>query len=182
MEEVGRSWGWVLFFGLFTVVLGILVMVWPEATLKVFAILFGLQLLLVGIFRLVRSFSAGEQHRVWSIILGVIAIFLGVLVLRNIWSTVVLLTAILGVYWIIAGIIDFFVAVGDKRYPQRGFTIFLGIVQVIAGIVIVSYPTESATVMAWLLGIWFVILGILGIVMAFIVRGAGKESDVISAA
>ncbi len=182
MEEVGRAWGWALFFGLLTLVIGILVMVWPEATLKVFAVLFGLQLLLVGVFRLVRSFSAGDQHRVWSIILGIIAIFLGVVVLRNIWSTVVILTAVLGVYWIIAGIVDFIMAVGDKTYPTRGFTIFMGIIQVIAGIVIVSYPTESATVMAWLLGIWFVILGILGIVMAFMVRSAAKEPDVISAA
>jgi uncharacterized membrane protein HdeD (DUF308 family) len=182
MEEVGRSWGWVLFFGFLTLVIGILVMVWPDATLKVFALLFGLQLLVVGIYRLVKSFSAGQQHRVWSILLGIIAIFLGVLVLRNIWSTVVLLTAILGVYWIISGIVDFIMAVGDKAYPQRGFTIFLAIVQFIAGIVIVAYPAESATAMSWLLGLWFVILGVIGIVLAFLVRGESKSPDRYAAA
>ncbi len=170
MEEVGRSWGWVLFFGFLTLVIGILVMVWPDATLKVLALLFGLQLLVVGIYRLVKSFGAGQQHRVWSILLGIIAIFVGVIVLRNIWETVVVIAVILGVYWIISGIVDFIMAVGDKDYPQRGFTIFLGIVQVIAGIIIVAWPAESVTALTWLLGLWFVILGVIGIVLAFVVR------------
>ena len=170
-----------MFFGLLTLVIGILVMVWPDETLRVLTVLFGLELILVGIFRLIRAFSSGEQHRVWSVILGILAIFLGVLVLRNIWTTVAVLAVILGVYWIIAGIIDFVVAVGDSTYPSRGFTIFMGIIQVIAGIVVVSWPTESLTALTWLLGIWFVILGVLGIVMAFMVRRESKSPDVYSA-
>jgi len=182
MEEVGRSWGWVLFFGFLTLVIGILVMVWPDATLKVLALLFGLQLLVVGIYRLVKSFGADQQHRVWSILLGIIAIFVGVIVLRNIWETVVVIAVILGVYWIISGIVDFIMAVGDKNYPQRGFTIFLGIVQVIAGIIIVAWPAESVTALTWLLGLWFVILGVIGIVLAFLVRSESKSPEKYPAA
>ena len=171
-----------MFFGLLTLVIGILVMVWPDETLRVLTVLFGLELILVGIFRLIRAFSSGEQHRVWSVILGILAIFLGVLVLRNIWTTVAVLAVILGVYWIIAGIIDFVVAVGDSTFPSRGFTIFMGIIQVIAGIIVVSWPTESLTALTWLLGIWFVVLGILGIVMAFMVRSDEKKLDTYAAA
>jgi len=134
MEGVVRSWGWAMLFGLFTLIIGILVMVWPEGTLRVLTVLFGLELILVGVFRLIRAFSADEQHKVWSVILGILAIFIGVLVLRNIWSTVAVLAVVLGVYWIIAGIIDFVIAVGHSSYPSRGFTIFMGIVQVIAGL------------------------------------------------
>lgn len=182
MENVARSWGWVLFFGLLTLIIGILVVVWPEGTLRVLTVLFGLELILVGIFRLVRSFASGEQYRVWSVILGILAIFLGVLVLRNIWTTVAVLAVVLGVYWIIAGIIDLVAAIGDSRYPSRGFTIFMGIVQLIAGIVLVSWPTGSLTALTWLLGVWFMILGILGIVMAFMVRRDGNKLDTYAAA
>jgi uncharacterized membrane protein HdeD (DUF308 family) len=157
-------------------------MVWPDETLRLLTVLFGLELILVGIFRLIRAFSSGEQHRVWSVILGILAIFLGVLVLRNIWTTVAVLAVVLGVYWIIAGIIDFVVAVGDSTYPSRGYTIFMGIVQVIAGIVVVSWPTESLTALTWLLGIWFVVLGVLGIIMAFVVRRESKDLDTHAAA
>lgn len=178
MEGVVRSWGWALLFGLLTLVIGILVMVWPEGTLRLLTVLFGLELILVGIFRLIRAFSASEQHRVWSVILGILAIFLGVLVLRNIWTTVAVLAVVVGVYWIIAGIIDFVMAVGYSSYPSRGFTIFMGIIQVIAGIVVVSWPTESLTALTWLLGIWFVILGVLGIVMAFVLRSEDKNPTI----
>jgi len=181
MEGVARSWGWVLFFGLLTLVIGILVMVWPEATLRVLTVLFGLELILVGIFRLIRVFSSGEQHRVWSALIGILAIFLGVVVLRNIWDTVAVLAVVLGAYWIIAGILDFVMAVGDSTFPSRGFTIFMGIIQVIAGIVVVAWPTESVTVLTWLIGIWFVVLGILGVVMAFLVRSEDKKLDTYAA-
>ncbi len=29
MEQVSRAWGWALFFGILTLVIGILVVVWP---------------------------------------------------------------------------------------------------------------------------------------------------------
>jgi len=54
----------------------------------------------------------------------------------------------------------------------------MGIIQVIAGIVVVSWPTESLTALTWLLGIWFVILGVLGIVMAFVLRSEDKNPTI----
>ena len=76
MEEVSRAWGWALFFGILTLVLGILVMVWPSETLKVLTILFALQLFVMGIYSLVKSFSAANQHKVWTVFLGIFSIIL----------------------------------------------------------------------------------------------------------
>ena len=50
LEGLARSWGWVLFYGILTLILGIMVLVWPGASLATIAILFGLQLLVAGIF------------------------------------------------------------------------------------------------------------------------------------
>jgi len=182
MEEIGRSWAWVLFFGFLTLVIGILVMVWPQETLKVLAILFGLQLLIMGIFSLARAFSSSEQHRVWSVFLGIFSIIVAIIMFRNVAETVVVLTLILGIYWVIYGIVQFVMAVGDKTYEARGFTIFMSIITVIAGIVLVAWPIDSITVLAWITGVWLAILGILGIVLAFMVRGAGKDLDKLAAA
>lgn len=177
MEEVGRSWAWVLFFGLLTFIIGILVMVWPQETLKLLAVLFALQLFVVGIYSIVRSFSAAEQHRVWSVFLGIFSIIVAIIIVRNVAETVVVMTLILGIYWVIHGIIQFVMATADKLYPQRGYTIVMAIVSVIAGIVLLAWPIESVTALAWLMGIWLVILGILGIILAFMVRSAGKGPD-----
>jgi uncharacterized membrane protein HdeD (DUF308 family) len=182
MEEVGRSWAWVLFFGFLTFVIGILVMVWPQETLKLLAVLFALQMFVVGIFSIVRSFSAGEQHRVWTVFLGIFSIIVAIIVIRNVAETVVVLTLILGIYWVIHGIIQFIMATADKMYPQRAYTMIMAVVSVIAGIVLLAWPIESVTVLAWIMGVWLVILGILGIILAFMVRSAAKEPGRLSAA
>jgi uncharacterized membrane protein HdeD (DUF308 family) len=45
LAGIGRAWGWVLFFGIVTIMLGIVVLVWPDATIVVLAVLFGIQLI-----------------------------------------------------------------------------------------------------------------------------------------
>jgi uncharacterized membrane protein HdeD (DUF308 family) len=56
LAQLGRHWGWVLSFGIITLLAGILVLAWPGATLLVIAVLFGVQLIVAGIFRFVAAF------------------------------------------------------------------------------------------------------------------------------
>lgn len=112
--------------------------------------------------------------------LGIFSIIVAVIMVRNVVETIAVVGFILGLYWIIHGIIQFVMSVGDKTYPARGWTIFISIVSVIAGIVVVAWPLSSLTALAWLLGIWFVVLGILGIVLAFMVRS--EENKALKAA
>jgi uncharacterized membrane protein HdeD (DUF308 family) len=58
----------------------------------------------------------------------------------------------------------------------RGWWIFFGIVSLIAGIVVVSDPISSVTVLAVLLGIWFIVMGLFEVIAAFIIRRAASES------
>lgn len=46
-EEVAH-WAWLLAFGLVTVVVGIAAIVWPDVTIRVISILFGIRLIIVG--------------------------------------------------------------------------------------------------------------------------------------
>jgi len=180
MEEVSKAWGWALFFGILTLVIGILVMVWPEGTLKVFTIFFALQLFVTGIYYLVKSFSAENQHKVLTVFLGILSIIVAVIILRNVIETIAVIGFLVGLFWIIQGIIQFVMSVGDKTYPARGWTIFISILSVIAGIIVVAWPLSSLTVLAWLIGIWFAVLGILGIILAFFLRS--EENKELSAA
>jgi uncharacterized membrane protein HdeD (DUF308 family) len=47
-----------------------------------------------------------------------------------------------------------------------------GAVSLIAGIVVTASPVTSVTVMAVLLGIWFIVMGLLEIVGALVIRHA----------
>ena len=177
LGKVGESWGWVLAFSILTLILGVMVMAWPHATVKLVAFLFGLQLLIGGIFALVRAFTnSGEGSRVLLAVLGVLGILVGIFVLRHLFQTVVILVVLLGVYWVIHGIIEFFVAVDHKGAPGRGVSIFMGILSFIAGVIVLSWPAPTLLVLVWVLGIWLVVYGLIGIVGAFMVRRAVKAA------
>ncbi len=175
MEDVGRSWGWALGFGFLTLVLGILVMVWPQETLKIITILFGIQLLVTGVYSIFKGFGHGQEHRAMAFVLGLLALVVGIVVLKNVIATIGVLTIILGIYWIVFGVVEFIVAVSDSTYPSRGWAIFLSLLSVVAGIVILVWPIESVTLLAWVVGIWLAILGVLEIVMAFMIKSEMKK-------
>src|SRR4051812_24671482 len=61
LAGVGASWTWLLGSALATLIPGILVLVWPEETLHVLAVLLGLYLLVIGGFRFVSVFGHREQ-------------------------------------------------------------------------------------------------------------------------
>jgi len=76
LARVGRHWGWVLAFGVVTVLVGLLVLVWPGPTIVVVAVLFGIQLVVAGIYRFVAALAAGEESgstRVLFALLGAAA-------------------------------------------------------------------------------------------------------------
>ena len=71
LQTLGRSWGWVLLFGIVTLILGILVVIDPQSSVTFVAVVIGIEIVISGIFRLVASFTAeGEGHRIWWILLG----------------------------------------------------------------------------------------------------------------
>ncbi len=60
LGRLGRHWGWLLAYGIVTLAAGIATLVWPNVTLLVIAVLFGVQLIVSGIFRLVAAFAIDE--------------------------------------------------------------------------------------------------------------------------
>ena len=171
MTALGRSWGWILFFGIMTLIAGILTVAWPGRTVLVIAVLFGLQLFISGIFRLVIAFTdEGAGHRVAYSLIGIFSIIVGILCLRHIFQTVAALALILGIFWVVSGIMDFFTGVFVRDMPRRGWVIFTGILGFIAGLIVLFQPAISLVTLAWVLGIWLIVYGTMEIVASFSVR------------
>ena len=62
--RLGKHWGWVLGFGIITVAAGIAVLAWPAETLLVIAVVFGIQLVVFGIYRFISAFSFGFSRTI----------------------------------------------------------------------------------------------------------------------
>jgi uncharacterized membrane protein HdeD (DUF308 family) len=174
LRLIGRSWGWVLAFGVATLVLGILVIVQPTATIYGFAILLGIWLFVSGLFRIVMAIAddhdTGGGTRVLMAILGLLSVLVGIFFLRHTYDTVSSLTFLLGLFWIIGGIIEFFSAYSRHGTPGRGFRIGMGLLAIAAGIVTLVVPSITLHVLVYIMGFWLLIYGVLQIVTSLTIR------------
>ena len=169
------TWQTTLFLGVVTVILGLIVSFHPSGSLNVIAVLVGILMIISGIFHLIRVFDGAEQHRVWLGIAGLLYVVIGVVLIRHLHLTVAFIGLLVGLTWIVQGLSALFGGVAGSR-EGRGWWIFFGIVSLIAGIVVVADPISSVTVLAVLLGIWFIVMGLIEVSAAFIIRRAVSAS------
>jgi uncharacterized membrane protein HdeD (DUF308 family) len=179
IARLGRHWGWVLAYGLITVLAGIVVLAWPGETLLVIAVLFGVQLIVSGIYRFVGALAIDDVTggtRVLLALLGVLSVIVGLWAVRHVLLTLLALVVFLGIYWVINGAIEIFTALSHTGLPERGWTAFMGVLSVIAGLIVLAYPGQSLVSLAVILGIWLLIFGAMETVMAFRIRSVGHAA------
>lgn len=177
LARLGRSWTWILCSAVATLVPGVLVLVWPEETLHVLAVLIGLYLLVTGAFRFVAVFGREEHgERIPGLLLAVLYVLAGVLSLRNPLQTIAALSLVVGVVWLVSGILTLYTALAAKDLPHRGVVLGAAVLAVVAGIVVLALPTESARALTRLLGLWLVLLGLAEAAVALAWRAALRKT------
>ncbi|WP_327347588.1 HdeD family acid-resistance protein [Streptomyces europaeiscabiei] len=177
LARVGRSWKWILGAALAMLVPGIVVLVWPDETLHVLAVLIGLYLLAIGAFRFVDVFAREEPgERLSGLLLALLYVLAGVLCLRNPLQTIAALSLIVGIVWLATGILTLHTALAAKDLPHRGFVLVAAVLGIVAGIVVLALPTESATALTRLLGLWLVLLGLAEVAVALAWRAALRRA------
>jgi uncharacterized membrane protein HdeD (DUF308 family) len=177
LAQLGRHWGWILAYGIITLLAGIAALAWPGETLLVIAVVFGIQLIVSGLFRFVSAFATTDitgGTRVLLALLGVLSIIIGLWAVRHALLTLLALVVLLGIFWVVNGAIEIFTALSHHEMPERGWTASMGILSVIAGIIVLAYPGLSLVSLAVILGIWLAVFGVMEIVAAFRIRSAGR--------
>jgi uncharacterized membrane protein HdeD (DUF308 family) len=125
-----------------------------------------------GIFHLVRIFGRGEAHRVWLGISGLLLIVIGVVLIRHLHLTLALIGLYVGLTWIVQGVTALIAGIADAGQEGRGWWIAFGALSLIAGIVVMVTPVTSVTVLAVLLGVWFIVIGFFEIIAGIMLRRA----------
>ena len=167
---MAESWQATLVLGVLTLILGIIVSFHPTGSLNFVAVLIGILMILSGIFHLVRVFGRDESHRIWLGIAGLLFIVIGVVLIRHLHVTVALIGLFVGLTWIVQGVTALIGGIAGGAREGRGWWIAFGVVSLIAGIVVAATPTSSLTVLAALLGIWFIIMGLFEIIGGLMLR------------
>jgi uncharacterized membrane protein HdeD (DUF308 family) len=171
---LAREWPAVMLIAILTLALGVVVLVWPSETLVVVSVVLGIQLLLFGLFRLIRAFATDTEQPVLSALVGILVMIAGVIVVRNPFETVAVLAVILGVAWIVGGAVDVVAAIAGLGEQSRFWTAFGGLLTLAAGIIVVAWPAPTVTVIAWISGLYLVIFGLYLAASAWTLRSMTK--------
>lgn len=143
-----------------SILVGIVVLVWPGSTLEVVAFFFGLYFFVVGLVRVIVGIVNGSLSpgiRVLSIILGVLLLIAGVFALKNPLASLVVLALLIGISWITEGILALTQTVNDS---SRWFGTLLGVLSIVAGVVFIFAPLTSLAVLTVFAAWTFIVLGI----------------------
>lgn len=176
---ISKTWGVLLFLGLLSIVIGIVIMAWPGKTVVVVAVILSIWLVVSGIFEIIRGFSRGLSGGMRALLFigGVLSLILGLFAFRGFvvedspLDAVWLLALFVAINFIFSGIAQLFTA-GEVK-EGRGWNIFGGIVTLLLGIIILVVPSDLV-LLAWIFGIFVVISGIMLVVSAFRVKSLAK--------
>lgn len=146
--------------GIINVILGFIVLFWPEATLKVVVVLVALQLIVVGAIRIFVALAFPEgSPRFLAFLAGLFGIVVGLLVLRDPLQTVSLVVTLLGVFWAfagIAGVISSFLAErGDKLGMLVGSLITLAL-----GATLLAWTEPTLRVVGVVIALFLIVQGV----------------------
>jgi uncharacterized membrane protein HdeD (DUF308 family) len=174
----GRAWPAVLCGGLLLVAVGVMMFVWPAATLTIIAILIGAALVVSGLVKLFEGFTAKAESggmRVAYIAIGLLAVLAGLYCLRHHALSLFLVAFVTGVYFIVHGISDLGVAFSGN-VPGRALRAVLGVFSIAAGILMVVWPGITLGLLIILVGAWLLFYGLVLCGLAFSLFRAAKEA------
>ena len=163
-------WWIFLLQGIAGIILGLMLITAPGATLLAIVTFLGFYWLITGILALVRVFVDRSIPWIWSLLSGIVGILAGLLVLRHpLLATLTVptvLVIILGVQGLIMGVFEII-----EGFQGGGIGSFiLGVLNVLVGLLLLSSPVAAALVVPLVFGILLLIEGVAHIIWAFRVR------------
>ncbi len=167
-------WKSTLVSGILALILGGLVAARPGISVVFAAIVFGAYLLITGIVQVVFGFSlhTSAGGRVLLFISGAAALVLALLCFRSLPNAILLLAIWIGVGFVFRGVATTISAVSDPTVPGRIWHVVIGVITLLAGIVTIVEPFSSIATLAFVVGIWLIVIGVFEIVSAFGIRRA----------
>lgn len=170
-NQNGVNWGYLI-IGILFVITSLFSFYNPQGKLVAIVVLFAITAILKGAFELfVRSkIEAYSGIKSMSLVfLGVIDILIGVFLLFNINLGVIALPFIFATWFIIDSAFELFTATAFKAVNNGlyWFTVIISIIGIIVGLSLLFNPLGSALTLAFLVGFYFMWIGIEFIVSAF---------------
>lgn len=183
LEVLARNWWALALRGIVAILFGLAALDWPGLTHAALVLLFGAYALVDGIFGVVAAFARAGRERGWWVLLldGFLGIAAGVATLVWPGITATLLLLLIAVWAIVTGVVEIVVAIRLRREIEGEFFLILsGVLSVLLGLFLIARPGAGAVAVAWLIGVYALLFGILLLALAFRLRGRRGRDGVPS--
>jgi uncharacterized membrane protein HdeD (DUF308 family) len=154
LDQVRKSWGWFLFFGILLTILGV-VCVGKAQTATTFSILaLGWVLAISGVLWLINSFYAFSWHGFFLYLLNaLIRGVTGYLLIRHPDAGAQGVTLLLAALFMVGGLFRA-IGAGVIQFPMWGWTVFSGLVSIGLGVyLLVTFPAATTYFIGVMIGV-----------------------------
>jgi uncharacterized membrane protein HdeD (DUF308 family) len=175
---LARQWPAIAVRGGAAVVFGLLVLFWPQLTLLTLVYIFGIFVLVEGMTALLSGLqSPADGGRSWGLILlGIIAIIAGIATFVWPGITGLILLLLIGFWAIAVGIVQIYEGIRLRREIANEWLLILtGIVALFFGLIVVVNPGAGALAVAFFIGFFALVYGVLQLALAFRLRGLAQR-------
>lgn len=175
-EELGplaSLWWLLMLFGVAVLCVGVFFVISPHETLSTFTVIVGIFLLLDGVIALFGSIFGRPEGRGLLALIGVLSAVAGLILIKKPFDTLVVLALIVGIWFIVAGVVRFVVSFSSPE--DRAANIFIALLDVVAGILILSWPGLGLATLAVIIGIVLIVRGLLFIFAGFELRRLERD-------
>jgi uncharacterized membrane protein HdeD (DUF308 family) len=175
-DRPGRLWWIPLLAGLFSVIVGIVALVYPKPTLLAVGIIFGAYLLLWSTLVLIRGATADEAPtmvRVVGFFIGVLGALTGLVLIVRPEESVVTAALVLGFWWTLNGIIH--LVAGIAIPAGRIWNVTRGVIGIVAGVIILASPEIGLVTLVIIVGVGLIVQGTIEIAAGWELRRLHKE-------
>ena len=175
-DDRAHAWQLVALTGVSSIVIGVLVLAYPDVSVKLLGVFLGIDLLIGAIALIVTGAArlspegAGQS----MLLLGILGLIAGVLVIRNPGQTVALIGVTFAIYLVVAGALA--LAHGLIHSERRGISLLKGLILVAGGTVILCLPSIGVASLALLVGIVLCLGGVVDLVEAMAVRNVARRT------
>ncbi len=168
---IGNWWALAL-RGVFAILFALIAFFWPGITAAALILLFGIYAFLDGIFALVAALRLERRHRRSGPLLfeGVLNIVIAVIVVAWPGAALVALVYLIALWAVITGVALMIAGFALIRLGGELLLVACGFLSVVLGIILFVHPAVGVVALAWLLGIYALLFGLMLLSAAFRVR------------
>jgi uncharacterized membrane protein HdeD (DUF308 family) len=189
--ERSSIWWLAIVRGIFAIIFGILVLVWPVETVVILTLVFAVYAIVDGIVNIVAAIATRKEDSTWGWLLtqGILTLIVGVLALfAPLFAAqfvVLFVLWVIAIWAVIGGIFGIPAAATlGASGGSKAAGIILAVLAIILGIILiwllVTNPESALSGFVWLVGVYAIVSGVVLIIAAIAGRAMRRNADAIA--